>query len=1101
MATSWQRVLAVLTVSLVLLSAAKSFAQDSTTGAIRGRVTDKTTGVALAGVTVVATSPVLQGQQSRMSGADGRFEIPTLAPGVYLLTFYYGSAQVKRSGVRLQLGKVTTVNQSIDIESGEVIRIKGTGTTVDTTSTDQITSINQDQLRNLPVPGRSFEAALGQAAGSQGDAGGVAFSGSTSLENQYVIDGVNTTSLSYGTVGTGLINDFIDEIQVITGGYQAEYGRATGGIVNVVTKQGTNELRGSAFATMIPFQINRTPVRDFSTSIDSTSDLDYSLDFGFDLGGPIIKDKLWFYLGFAPQVSQTDITRMIQRRTDCRRTLEDGSLSTCDPEANIDGVADEDPLTGDLLYELVDSKSWKTNSQRYQWVSKVNYAATPEHQGQLSFVAVPQNGQGIFGVAGSAQAIRADFHGLTSDLSGKWTSKFNNNKTTVELIGGWHRSKYDQDALDDSVLNTPTTRVFLSNLSRFAVAGKEDMSVQIGCRDSQDRSIDPYPLIDNCPVYQYWLDSPGFTIDNKEERRAGSLKVTQRVDALGDHIVKGGVDVENNMTVDYQHLTGGRYFMTIPDPGFNQARVYRYIRASPDGGDVCGFENDNSGSIDYEKPRSCDFLDRNQVVGRTINWSAFIQDSWQPLPNLTINAGMRYEEQRLRYAKHLQNTIDPFSEEPLGTNALVLKNMWAPRLGAIYDWTKEGRAKAYGSFGRFYESIPMALNNFSFAGSSLYGQFFHFDQCNEGNTPSPDRDGIMPSPYNCPNAIDDTNAPSEGEYYRGGTTAVAPGTKAQYMDEVIVGVEYEIMEDLNLGVAYKNRRLGRILEDLSVDNGDTYFIGNPSTFSRAEENTMRKQIAALEPGEERSRLEAKLEQFLGLRDFDKPRRDYNALEMTLTKRVSKDFYLQGSYTYSRATGNYPGLLNADTGAALPNYGTQFDLAELMANRDGPLPQDRPHYLKIDAYYTFDLERLGEVTVGGRFRASSGQPVDVLASNYQYGFGESYLLKRGEAGRVGYTTGTDLHLAYSQKAGGYEFSGFFDVFNAFNQEQTAAVDEIYSYDNVNPVVGGSEEDLLYAKQLDSNGAETGAPAGRNPGFGKPTARYSPLYMRIGLRVAF
>jgi hypothetical protein len=158
-------------------------------------------------------------------------------------------------------------------------------------------------------------------------------------------------------------------------------------------------------------------------------------------------------------------------------------------------------------------------------------------------------------------------------------------------------------------------------------------------------------------------------------------------------------------------------------------------------------------------------------------------------------------------------------------------------------------------------------------------------------------------------------------------------------------------------------------------------------------------------------------------------------------------------------------------------------------------------LKLDAYYIFDLEKAGQVTVGGRFRALSGQPIDVLGSNERYGFGESYLLKRGAQGRVGYTTGTDLHVAYAQRLGGNELSAFFDIFNAFNQEQTAIVDEIYTFDNVNPVVGGRAEDLVYAKQLSQAGGETGQPATRNPGFGKPTGRFPPLFMRIGMRLSF
>src|SRR5438477_404023 len=125
------------------------------------------------------------------------------------------------------------------------------------------------------VPGRTFLDALGAAAGSQGDDLGVAFSGSTSLENQYYVDGVNTTGLTYGTAGSAVINNFIEEIEVITGGYDAEYGRATGGVVNVVTKSGSNEFKGSVFGYYQPGFLTaaaeRTPQN--ATSIDITGNV------------------------------------------------------------------------------------------------------------------------------------------------------------------------------------------------------------------------------------------------------------------------------------------------------------------------------------------------------------------------------------------------------------------------------------------------------------------------------------------------------------------------------------------------------------------------------------------------------------------------------------------------------------------------------------------------------------------------------------------------------------------------------------------------------------------------------------------------------------
>ncbi|HUH01820.1 MAG TPA: carboxypeptidase regulatory-like domain-containing protein [Kofleriaceae bacterium] len=1059
-------------------------------------------GVPLPGVTVVATSPALQGSQAEITDSNGRYMITNLPPGTYLLWFYYSSAKVQVKDVEVRLGQAKVVNQSIDPMEGEVIILEDRGTIIDPTSTSQGLLITQDQMQNIPVPGRTFASTLGAAAGSQGDSRGVAFSGSTSLENQYVIDGVNTTALNFGTVGTPLINEFIEEIQILTGGYQAEFGRATGGVVNVVTKSGSNDFHGSVFSTIVPYQVNRTPVRPLLTSIAGVTDLDYQLDFGFDLGGPIVKDKVWFYVGFAPQLARNNIARIVQRQTDCREVMPDGQLSTCDPEAFGDGAPDEDPETGDRILEEVDRTEFKAVSSAYQFVSKINFAVRPEHQGQVSLLGAPVAGEGLFGVSGSPRATRADFQGLNTDIAAKWTSKFNNNKTEVEVIAGWHRDKYDQDAIDPAADDSPTSRIYFSNLSRFGEAGNEQMATMQGCNDSAARGADAYPFIENCPVFQYWLDSPGFIINNLEDRRSIALKATQRANFAGTHIIKGGLDTENNRTVDVRHLTGGRFYQVILG-GYDQVRTYRYVRPGESGADVCGFNQDDDGRTNYDDPRTCDYLDESEVVGNTFNWAGFLQDSWQVQPNITINLGMRYEEQRLRYAEHLRGTTDDFTNQELGKNAITLRNMWAPRLGAIYDWTKEGRSKVYVSAGRFYESIPMALNDFSFSGDTLYGAFFGFAQCQNGPNPSQDSSGSTPSPYNCPDEITQSTNPTDGEVYRGGTTVVTPGTKAQFMDEAILGVQYEIIEDFTLGASLKTRRIGRVLEDMSIDNADTYIIGNPGEFDPDEEARLQAELDGLDPlSDEYDVLAARLEGFRHLRRFDKPRRDYNALELTATKRFSKRFYLQGSYTYSRAQGNYPGLLNDDTGQALPNISTQYDLAELLANRDGPLPQDRPHYIKLDGYYTHDFGKGGIATAGLRFRALSGTPLDALGGHYLYGFGESYLLPRGSQGRTEFVTGTDIHVSYGRRlAGGYDLTVFTDVINLFNQEQVSVVDELWTFDYVNPVVGGDPEDLIFAKEVSNTGAETTNPIGRNVAYGTPLGRYTPLYIRFGARLKF
>jgi hypothetical protein len=334
------------------------------------------------------------------------------------------------------------------------------------------------------------------------------------------------------------------------------------------------------------------------------------------------------------------------------------------------------------------------------------------------------------------------------------------------------------------------------------------------------------------------------------------------------------------------------------------------------------------------------------------------------------------------------------------------------------------------------------------------------------------------------------------------------------MDEVIVGVEYEIMEDLKLGVAFQNRQLGRVIEDVSTDGAATYIIANPGEWSSEDENALLAEIAQYdqngdgmvddpENSAEFNRLTGELEQYQGIRVFDKPQRDYNALQFTVTRRFSKALYMQGSYTYSRTTGNFPGLFSPDNGQVDPNISSQYDLIELLANRNGPLPQDRPHYVKLDGYYTFDFKKAGEATAGIRFRALSGIPQNVLGRHWRYGPSESFILPRGEIRRTDFETGLDVHVDYARDLGrGMKMEVFADLFNVFNDQGTFGVDDNYTYFSyVNPISGGTYEDLIWLKENDQDGIETSSPSNRNPNYGNVSVRYSPFAARFGARLTF
>jgi hypothetical protein len=333
------------------------------------------------------------------------------------------------------------------------------------------------------------------------------------------------------------------------------------------------------------------------------------------------------------------------------------------------------------------------------------------------------------------------------------------------------------------------------------------------------------------------------------------------------------------------------------------------------------------------------------------------------------------------------------------------------------------------------------------------------------------------------------------------------------MDELLVGVEYELLEELRLGLSYQHRSLGRVIEDMSTDGGRSYFIGNPGEFPAEEEQALVSQIEARSPGDPaRQQLINRLEAFRQIRRFDSPRRQYDAIQLTAKKRFSRNFFMQGSYTYSRLEGNYPGLFSPDKGQLDPNLTSQYDLFELLGNRSGRLPFDRPHSFKLDGYYTFDFRDSGWLTSGASFRAQSGVPYTMLgyATNPIYRNMESFILPRGSGGRTAFEANVDVKVAYGRRIGGnFELTVYLELLNVFNNQAEATVDQEYTLDAVDPIIGGTVEDLPYLKPTRRQVGNPGGtvlrpdadPVTAKPSFGQTSSRLPPLSGRLGAALSF
>src|SRR5262249_35588656 len=221
--------------------------------------------------------------------------------------------------------------------------------------------------------------------------------------------------------------------------------------------------------------------------------------------------------------------------------------------------------------------------------------------------------------------------------------------------------------------------------------------------------------------------------------------------------------------------------------------------------------------------------------------------------------------------------------------------------------------------------------------------------------------------------------------------------------------------------------------------------------------------------------------------FPKPKRNYDALVLTATKRLSHNFLILASYTYSRTLGNYPGTFQDSNGQLDPNISSQYDLRELLLNRDGPLPNDRPHILKVQGSYFIPFGQ-NTVVAGLAFNMQSGTPIEVLGANTLYGVSETFILPRGSGGRTPTLTSFDLHVSYPRpRSRHFGFEAYADIFNLFNQQEVVSVDNAYTSSNVNPIENGKIADLVNLKQVNGNQPLL------NPNYGKPTAYQAPLSM--------
>ncbi|NOK10874.1 TonB-dependent receptor [Corallococcus exercitus] len=1042
-----------------LLYGSAAFAQSSV---IIGTVINTEDKKPAADVVVTATSPNLQGEQTVVTDAQGNYRIPQLPPGTYTLRFEKESFKpFARPEIQLLLNRTIRVNVELLPESfSSTETIVGAPPTIDVGSTNQGVNVDQEFIKRIAVARpvgkggatRSFESLAELAPGAQSDQYGVSINGTTSPENGYVVDGLSTNDPAFGVNASPLSIEFVQDVNIITGGYMPEFGRSTGGVINAVTRSGSNEFHGSVFANWTPGALegNRKLVIEDGTTVTGLNALSNLGDFGATLGGPILKDKLWFFAGFAPSFQRYEHTRALNAFT-----------------LNDDGEVAKDANGFSVVQQIPGSeRKYFADARTIQFMGKLTYLINQDHNVSFALNGTPTVSGGLgklsisprSGGLPAAQNVRPEDIGQTENranttaLALKYAGAFMEKKVLVDANLGWFHQTAGTPPADGSAIGA-TNGLAGYALAQYTRTRPLTQFESVPNADEYCGTSTAEQLL-RCPATNYLVGGPGFMSEATLDRYQINAKATYLLNAAGTHVFKAGVDTEF-LTFDQKKAYSGSVFLQESSGTVNGRRIW--------------VDNRRYGYQTAPDTPVFETLQQSSTSGTTIG--GFLQDSWSIANRVTLNLGVRYDVQSMYGGD--------------GNLALKLGNQWSPRIGAVLDPFANGRAKLFVNFARYYEQVPLNMMDRAFPGERRFSARRYLAEPGQAGGCDPStlegqRGNCASDAFIAPRAENTANA---NQLYSGGlvqSEPVDPDIEPQSSDEFVVGGEYELLANTRLGASYTHRDMNKVIEDMSRDDGNTYFLGNPgSGFAK---------------------------------EFPTPQRDYDAVTVYLNRTFTDGWLAQASYTWSRLYGNYPGLFRPENNQLDPNILADFDLIALLNNRTGLLPFDRTHAIKVFGAKEFNISNALSASIGLSYRGNSGTPINYLGAYPGYGQDETFILPRGTGGRTPWINSVDSNVGVNYRVSKDSVVSFtLDVFNLFNFQGVESVDDSYTFSQVLPVYDPKTKTSGTAADLPTADSEGSVPLADGSGnlafedvnknYKNPDRYQAPRQIRFGVRYTF
>ena len=689
---------ATLLAVALLLAPALGFAQSqATTGVIEGTVSDPT-GAAVPGATVVVKNTATNLERTLATDADGRFRALLLPIGPYRLSVSApGFAKVVREGVVLTVGQSANFAIALKVSNvQEEIVVQADSPVIETTRAEGSTRINQATIAGLPNNGRNFldftklTPGVSIVQGPDGDE--LTINGQKGIYNNISVDGADFNNPFFGEQRGGqrpafTFNlDAVQEVVVVATGANAEFGRSNGGFVNVVTKSGTNEVHGTLHAYFKDDSLASPPKNKDGSEADKYPFSQQQ--YGFTLGGPIVKDKAFYFVALDYQkgesTKQNDPGRIEQRVVDYF-----ASVGSPGENGSITRTNDARVFLGKIDWQLA-SNHLATLRYNYTWAEQQNGTFDVDSWG-VSANAVEKN---------SSHAVTGS---LVSNLSSTLLNEFRFQ---------WARENrprpYDGPNITGQSRPLPDTAFDFGRAYRFG---------------------EPFFI----------------PVDYFDER----IQFNNNLSIIkGRHSMKFGVEfnrVHSNQT--FRGFQNGRYVFGSTDGFLNYARNPRYVECSngttsetgscPAGSDITGplllfLQQFGVGGLSAEEAGTQDIPQTELAF--------FAQDKWQPNRSLTVHYGLRWEMQKqadmitpvnqVFYAPLIGQTVNGRRFPSDGTIPSDYQ-MWQPRVGISWDPQGDGRTVVRVNGGLFYGRVPgLALassrsTNGSRAATAFRASFFN----------------------------------------------------------------------------------------------------------------------------------------------------------------------------------------------------------------------------------------------------------------------------------------------------------------------------------------------------------------------------------------